>query len=242
MIMNRFEEFFRSNNNSASISKWSHYFDIYERHLSKYINLSPVILEIGTNEGGGSEMFNYYFNGNCKIVTFDINDSLNSNMKKYNNIKFLQGSQTDMIFLTDLIHVHGKFDIILDDGGHGMDMQIASFNKLYPDLSDNGTYMVEDVHTSYWSGYNGGVGKSGTFIEYTKSLIDKLNVWHWQQTFSQNDLDFCQHTASIHYYDSIVVIEKRQRTDKPLCKGKQANGMNGRIWDDNSGWKNNLKG
>ena len=240
--MNRFEEFFRSNNNSASISKWSHYFNIYERHFSKYKDSSSKILEIGTNEGGGTEMFNYYFEGKCDIVTFDINDSLNSNMKKYDNIKFLQGSQTDIPFLSTLKFLFGKYDIILDDGGHGMDMQITSFNELYPYLSDNGTYMVEDVHTSYWSGYNGGVGRHGTFMEFMKTKVDRLNTWHWQQPFTNDDFEFCQKTASIHFYDSVVVVEKRPATDKPLCQGKQMNGTNARTWDDNVGWKNNLKG
>jgi hypothetical protein len=33
---------------------------------------------------------------------------------------------------------HGPFDIIIDDGGHKMYQQKASFNALWPQLSDGG--------------------------------------------------------------------------------------------------------
>jgi len=237
--MNRCKEFFKNNLNIVPISKWHHYFDIYDRHFFKYKNTNPTILEIGTYYGGGSEMLNYYFENKCNIVTIDVDIPLDFTvMKKHENIKFFQGNQTDIVFLNELKSKYNSFDIIIDDGGHSMKDQIISFKNLYYHLSDNGTYLIEDVHTSYWPSYGGGVEKSNTFIEFTKKLIDRLNVWHWQQPFLQEDLIFCKKTDSIHYHDSIIVIEKRPETNKPICEGK---GFNGRIWDDNANWLNNLK-
>ena len=37
-------------------TKWSGYFDVYERHLSKFIGKAPRILEIGVLGGGSIEM------------------------------------------------------------------------------------------------------------------------------------------------------------------------------------------
>jgi hypothetical protein len=38
--------------------------------------------------------------------------------------------------------------------------------------------MVEDCHTSYDSGYGGGLRQPGTFIEFAKRKIDELNRFY----------------------------------------------------------------
>jgi hypothetical protein len=235
--MNRFEEFFRGNLNTLTVTKWYHYFDIYDRHFAKYKNTNPNILEIGTGGGGGAEMFNYYFDGKCNIVTFD-GTNWCQGIENYSNIKFLKGDQTDVKFLKDLKANHNKFDIILDDASHEGYKTIASFNELYDYLTDNGTYLIEDLHTSYWAAYS---NVSGSFVDFTKKLVDRLNVWHWQEAFTVSDLAFCKTTDSIHYYDSIVVLEKRPITDKPICECKGPAGSDARIWDDNADWLSHLK-
>ena len=40
------------NNSNKLIHKWIHYFDIYEKHLSRFIGKAPVVLEIGVYKGG----------------------------------------------------------------------------------------------------------------------------------------------------------------------------------------------
>ena len=238
--MNKLKDFFINDHNILQISKGHHYFDIYDRHFLKYQNTNPQILEIGTAEGGGSELLNHYFDSKCNIVTIDINSPTNHDIYQFKNIMFVKGDQKDIEFLKQLKSTYQKFDIIIDDGGHGMDQQITSFNELYECLTEKGTYLIEDVHTSYWKNYNGGVNKPNTCIEFFKKMIDRLNTWHWQEPFSQNDLNFCKNTNSIHFYDSIIVIEKESTKNKPLCEGKQKHGQNKRIWDDNSSWVNNL--
>ena len=37
-----------------------------------------------------------------------------------------------------------------------MYQQKASFNALWPQLSDGGLYIVEDTHSGYWPGFGGG--------------------------------------------------------------------------------------
>ena len=56
----------------------------------------------------------------------------------------------------------------------------------------------------------------GTYIQFTKKLIDKLNAYHSEEHKLQVD-QFTKTTKSIHYYDSIVVIEKGEIT-KPTSK------------------------
>ena len=42
---NKFEKFFH-NNKENIINKWDHYFDIYERHFSKYRDKDIVLMEV----------------------------------------------------------------------------------------------------------------------------------------------------------------------------------------------------
>jgi hypothetical protein len=86
--------------------------------------------------------------------------------------------------------------------------QIATFEEMYPIVKDDGVFLIEDLHTSYWKKYGGGYKRPGTFIEYAKNLVDQLNAWY---ASGHPDLvvdRFTQSTRSMHFYDSIIVFEK----------------------------------
>ena len=84
---------------------------------------------------------------------------------------------------------------------------ITSFDNLYHQVKDEGIYMVEDLHTAYWSQYEGGLKLPTTFVEFAKNKIDELNaIW------TNGELpvsEFTKTTQSISCYDSIIVFEKR---------------------------------
>ena len=63
------------NNAEKRLHKWAHYFDIYERHLSRLRNQKPVILEIGVFGGGSLKMWKEYFGCDAQIVGLDIEES-----------------------------------------------------------------------------------------------------------------------------------------------------------------------
>jgi hypothetical protein len=69
-----------------------------------------------------------------------------------------------------------------------------------------GGTMVEDLHTAYWNEYNGGLRRSGTFIESCKNRIDELHAEHTRGAIASTS--FSQTTLSMHFYDSVVVFEK----------------------------------
>lgn len=54
--------------------KWAHYFPIYERHFSWYVNKSLTFLEIGVARGGSLQMWQRYFGPLAKIVGIDIQE------------------------------------------------------------------------------------------------------------------------------------------------------------------------
>jgi hypothetical protein len=102
-------------------------------------------------------------------------------------------------------------DIVLDDGGHTMLQQIVSFENLYMKVKNGGLYIVEDTHTSYWHEYHGGIKKTGSFIEYSKNLVDSIYEGHITEKRKILINEITRHINSIAFYDSIVVFEKKER-------------------------------
>lgn len=203
--MNDLKQYFKENT-GRHISKWEHYFDVYDRHFDKYRNQEIVILEIGVAQGGSLQMWKHYFGDKAIIYGIDIDPYCKTFEEE--NVHILIGSQSDRKFLREVRTTIPKVDILIDDGGHTMKQQIVTFEELFPHVKENGVYLCEDLHTSYWLIFGGGFKRCGTFIEYSKNFIDYLNAWHSSQ-LSVND--FTRSAGSVHYYDSIIVIEKERK-------------------------------
>ncbi len=202
--MNPLEQFFFCGKHNK-MTKWCHYFEVYHRHFKRFRNKPVTILEIGVWGGGSLQMWKDYFGAECKIIGIDIMEECRNYEEE--RIKIYIGSQEDREFLRKVKDENPNIDIIIDDGGHTMNQQIATFEELYPHLAEDGVYLCEDLMTSYWQKYGGGYKKPGTFIEYSKNFIDALNA---RYSLSP-DLKIDRLTASIrsvHYYDSMIVLEK----------------------------------
>lgn len=68
--MNNLGKYFKENNGNL-IHKWVHYFDIYERHFSRFRNRKMTILEIGVYQGGSLQMWKNYFGPQAEIYGVD---------------------------------------------------------------------------------------------------------------------------------------------------------------------------
>lgn len=207
------------NKTTRYTSKWSNYFDVYERHLEKFVNNNPIVLEIGVDNGGSLQMWYEYFGKGTMLIGID-------NRPKFdydNTVEYLGfpanlfvGNQGDENFLEYVIQNSPKFDVIVDDGSHMQNHQILTFKKLWPHVSEGGVYIMEDTHASYMPIFGGKRGDNNTFIEWSKFIVDTLHEDHdstspedgWQDRY---DPLFYRSMYSIHYYDSVVVIEKKLR-------------------------------
>lgn len=205
---NPIESFF-NNSEGRLIHKWKHYFEIYHHFFKRYVGKEIVVLEIGVFQGGSLQLWKDYFGDKAKIFGIDINPECKAYEEE--NIKVLIGSQSDREFLRKVKAEIPQVDILIDDGGHTMKQQIITFEELYGFIKPDGIYLCEDIHTSYWLNFGGGFRRKGTFMEFSKKLLDYLNAYHSEQKqFCPND--FTRNTYSMHYYDSILVIEKRLMT------------------------------
>lgn len=208
--MNDLEAFFEQHDGRL-IHKWHHYFEVYDRHFSRFRGQPINLVEFGVSQGGSLQMWRNYFGPLAKIWGVDINP----NCKQFEDATttIVIGDQEDRSFLKKFATSLPPIDILIDDGGHTMRQQISTFEEVFPAVQANGVYLIEDLHTSYWKNWGGGYKKPGSFIEYSKNFIDKLNAWHSQEPARLDVSDFTRSVASIHYYDSVLVLEK-----KPMAK------------------------
>lgn len=189
------------------MTKWLHYLDIYHRHFARFRGRSPVVLEIGLFDGGSLDMWRDYFGPGCRLYGVDVEERCRAYAGPDTTI--LIGDQGDRGFLQRLRQELPRIDILIDDGGHHMHQQVATFEELYPHVADAGIYLCEDMHTSYWAEFGGGYRQPGSFVEYGKRLVDQLHAWHARDTAGFAVDDFTRTTQSLHFYDSILVIEKQ---------------------------------
>jgi SAM-dependent methyltransferase len=206
--MNLWSEFLT--NEQRLIHKWKHYFPIYESHFGRFINRDVVLLEIGCGEGGSLQLWKRFLGPHARIVGVDIKPECESFEEDQISIRI--GDQSDKSFLAKITNEFGVPDIVLDDGSHMMSHINATFEALYPAMSRNSVYMVEDLHTAYWQEYEGGLRRKNSFIETCKDLIDELNADHSRGALPATD--FTRSTLSMHFYDSVVVFEKGRHATK----------------------------
>jgi hypothetical protein len=118
----------------------------YERLFRSLRDQSINILEIGLGPRELStcpslKMWGEYF-PKATIYGFDIKDFSDVNLPRTHILQGDQGNPSDLLKLADLC---SNFDIIIDDGSHASFHQHVTLKTLFPYLSDNGLFVIEDL-------------------------------------------------------------------------------------------------
>lgn len=205
-MKNPLTAYFEKNKDGRLIHKWMHYFDIYHAHFAPFRKKQITIVEFGVYHGGSLQMWKKYFGKKARIIGVDINPVCKQVEEK--QIEVFIGDQENRDFLRTLRKEIGRADIIIDDGGHQMGQQIATFQEMFPILKDGGVYLIEDLHTSYWKEYGGAYKKNGTFIELAKDLIDQINANHSRDQRTHKITEYTKTIKAMHVYDSVIVFDK----------------------------------
>lgn len=212
--MNRLEKYFYKNDNKL-IHKWLHYFDIYDKHFAPFRKKKITVLEFGVFQGGSLQMWRDYFGKHARIIGVDINPKCQELEEK--GIEIHIGDQEDRNFLKQLMKKVGPVDVVIEDGGHTMKQQINTFEEVFPYVKEDGVFLIEDLHTSYWKDFGGGYKKSSSFIEYSKNIIDDIHAWHSHEPKRLKVSENTKTIKGMHVYDSIIVFDKGA-VKKPVDK------------------------
>ncbi len=201
------ELFYKADHSS---DKWEPYFEVYQRHLTRYKDKPITLVEVGVQRGGSLDMWAQFLHPDSKIIGIDVDPECANLEYKYPNVKVLIGDQVDPAFWDEFLK-DNSVDVFIDDGGHTMVQQITTFEKVFPKLNMGGTFICEDTHTSYWPHCGGKLFSKDSFIEYSKRYVDILHFDWKQETVA--DLEIKNKIASnglsgLFFYDSMVVFEK----------------------------------
>jgi len=189
------------------VHKWHHYIPIYDRYFTPFRGRAPRLLEIGVSKGGSLAIWRKFLGPDATIYGIDIDEDC----LQFDGIdgQVRIGSQDDPAFLRSVIKEMGGVDIIIDDGSHRMDDVKASLETLFPLLNNNGIYLIEDLHTAYWTGFGGGLRTASNFFTYIRGLVDDMHHWYHEEDMQHPEI--AGSCAAIHIYDSIVVLEKSKQ-------------------------------
>ena len=135
--------------------------DYYDQAFEPYKDLNINFLEIGVLDGESMKLWSDYFTNPKNIVGIDIFHRVSrsvaeSNLKGYNVKLHTLNSHGDANFhdgydksdndkLEEFKEQYGGFDIIVEDGHHGVSSQVNTYNRFGSLVNEGGIYIIEDI-------------------------------------------------------------------------------------------------
>ena len=202
--------------NKVTHHGYERFYDIFLLPLkNKKINM----LEIGVDDLRSIKMWLDFF-PNANIYGMDINEK-NYNYDRGSIFKADQSIKNDLVNIVTKI---GKCMFIIDDGSHVPDHQLSTFNYLFNECLDyGGTYIIEDIETSYWRNANlynypidaGFMNKNFNIVQIFKDIADIVNrefLTEQNKTFVKEykrlDYDNLKYISMITFGGNCIIIKK----------------------------------
>jgi hypothetical protein len=188
------------------------YDDLYDIFLNKFYDASGCMIEIGIDSGKSLNMWLKVFN---KAHIYGMDIDLKYSGERHDVFKT---DQSDPLALDKYITKITKSNLffINDDGSHIPEHQLLTFNKLFPLLSEDGVYIIEDIETSYWTrnGLYGYATRYGykhkkSIIEIFKDVCDAVNQEFIKKKI-HTPIKHLQSIRSIMFGRNCIIILKKQ--------------------------------
>ena len=225
-------ELYQEKSGKVSI-KWELYLKEYDRVLAEYQDSPVNVLEIGVQNGGSLEAWSQYFKNAQSIVGVDIDQNCQNLVYSDNRIQVIIGDCCQQEVNEKINEQVATYDLVFDDGSHRSADIIKAFLLYFNKLSADGLYIIEDLHCSYWSNYDGGLFDPYSSIAFIKKLIDIINFQHWQNGVSIHqflepfliksevdpltvNIDFFNQIHSIEIINSLCIIKKKAIQDNSI--------------------------
>lgn len=175
----------------------------YEQHFGPARERNGTLVEIGICNGYSIRAWREWA-PNMRVIGLDTDKRFVDEAKAEGAEAYHGDGTTSAMW--DLLRAMGiDPDVVVDDGSHFANDQRAAFEAIFPRLKSGGIYAIEDLHTSYWptEPYK---SRGGSVMPFLLGLIDRLNNFG---KVNQNGHALVSDIAAIHFYTSIVFVEKR---------------------------------
>jgi len=190
--------------------KVTNYFPIYAKLFAHLVGTDCVFVETGVLNGGSLFMWRDWLGPKANIIGLD----LNPEAKKWEEHGFDiyicdQGDAEEMDSVFSNI---GKFDALLDDGGHQSFQQINTLRAGLKFGNSNSIIAIEDTMTSFMKEFS----RHGhhSFCEYAKDVTDLLtakagNLWPNQMPPIDNIklMEDFKNVHSVEFFSNIVAFK-----------------------------------
>lgn len=211
------------NSHSGKVTdKWSSYIIEYNRLFEPYRHREVCLFEIGVQNGGSLEIWSQYFPHARLLLGCDLDNVCRGLSYEDKRVQVVVGDANAAATCDKILSLVPCYDLIIDDGSHTSSDIVKSFALYFGALSEGGSYVVEDLHCSYWSDFQGGLLNPFSSIHFFKSLCDIVNHQSWGLALSRQDLlkDFSERYGadfsesllaqvhSVEFLNSLCVIRK----------------------------------
>lgn len=191
--------------------KVTHYFEIYSNLFSQFRGKKCTFIEVGVLNGGSLFMWKSWLGKKARIIGID----LNPQAKKWEDFGFeiYIGDQGDAKFWVEIFKKIGKFDVLLDDGGHQSFQQIVTLVESLKAIQGKAMIVIEDTSTSYMKEFSK-YHKKNSFLQFSKDATDNLvakmsELWPGQFHEMKNidSVRLFQQVNSIEFFTGMVVFK-----------------------------------
>jgi glycosyltransferase involved in cell wall biosynthesis len=159
--------------------KWQGYLAEYERFFSRFRQEPVRLLEIGVQNGGSLEIWAKFFPRAELIVGCDVDPRCSQLEFDDARINVVVGDINLAETQARIQEYSSTFEIIIDDGSHKSSDIVKSFSTYFDFVAENGVYIVEDLHCSYWQEFEGGLFAPYSAMSFFKTLTDSVNYPQW---------------------------------------------------------------
>jgi O-antigen biosynthesis protein len=217
-------------NHEKIIDRWSSYINVYDEILHRYRANSIRLLEIGIQNGGSLAVWAQYFSAATALVGCDINTACGELRYDDPRIHVVVGDANSDDTEARIVGVSSIYDLVIDDGSHRSSDIIRSFARYFPKIADDGLFVAEDLHCSYWGDYEGGLFDPLSSVSFFKRLADIINHEHWGVSQARSailnsfkeryDIEISEETLaqihSVQFLNSLCIVRKRPPVDNLL--------------------------
>ncbi|KAF6808466.1 hard-surface induced protein [Colletotrichum sojae] len=202
---------------------------LYDKYLPAFRDTDVKMLEIGLGcgmrygPGASYETWVKYFpQVEMNLIEFDGTCATDWGSKHPKANVFI-GDQSNAPFLHEVgreVTADRLVDILVDDGGHTMAQQRTSLVELWQYVRPGGIYIVEDLHTSYLSGWGGDPTKTDhglarqTTMQFIYELLDDIMSqpaynYHFEDIPAAK-YAFSSEISSIDCMEAMCVLTKKE--------------------------------
>ena len=203
--------------------KWGQhrYTPHYQRQFERFRGKAVRLLEIGVGgyhdprAGGASLRMWKDFFPRAEIFAIDLYDKRPLQEAR---IRIFQGSQDEPEFLAEVVAAMGRVDLVIDDGSHRCEHVQASFEFLFPHLSEGGLYVVEDTQTSYWPRAGGDSENLSNPQATIPFFLERVHGLHHREILSSAYTPTCwdETIAGLHFYPNLIFVEKGKNLEQSI--------------------------